>query len=77
MEKILSILNNFNDCVDYEKETGLLTNGIIDSVGLVMVVAELEEVFQIEIPLDEIVPENFDSVKDIWNMVIRLKPSTK
>lgn len=75
MEKIVSILNKYNDCIDYEKETGLLTNGVIDSVGLVTVVAELEEAFQIDIPLDEMVPENFDSVKDIWGMIIRLKQS--
>ena len=42
-----------------------LEAGIIDSVGILELVAFLEEKFQIEVEDEEIVPENFDSVNQL------------
>lgn len=52
-----------------------MTDGLIDSVDLVELVAKLEEIFDIDISLDEIIPENFDSAENIWDMIKRLKSS--
>lgn len=72
MEELLKILKAFNDSINFESEKGLLTDGIIDSVDLVGLVAELEESYHIDIPLEEIIPENFDSASDIYQMLKRL-----
>ena len=73
MEKIKEILLEINDNVDYEKEHALLTNGVIDSVELVELVTRLEKEYEIEIPLDEISPENFDSMEDILHMIEQIQ----
>ena len=73
MEKIKKILLEINDNVDYEKEHALLTNGVIDSVELVELVTKLEEEYEIEIPLDEISPENFDSMTGILYMIEQIQ----
>lgn len=73
MEKIKEILLKINDNIDYEKEHALLTNGVIDSVELVELVTKLEEEYGIEIPLDMISPENFDSMEDILHMVEQIQ----
>ena len=44
---------------------------------MVKIIVELEEKFQIEILLDEIIPENFDSIYEMWNMVQRISEETK
>ncbi len=75
MEELLNILQQFDDCIDYKVETALMTDGLIDSVDLVELVAKLEEIFDIDISLDEIIPENFDSAENIWDMIKRLKSS--
>lgn len=77
MEELIKILDKTLNNVNYEKETKLLTDGKIDSVELVKIIVALEEKFQIEILLDEIIPENFDSIYEMWNMVQRISEETK
>ena len=63
MEELLTILNDMDDSIDWEKEEGLIDNRILDSFGVISLVAELGEAFDIEIEASEIVPQNFNSVK--------------
>jgi acyl carrier protein len=59
------ILSNFlkeDKSIKLVDENSFLDAGIIDSVGILELVAFLEEKFQIEVEDEEIVPENFDSV---------------
>jgi acyl carrier protein len=55
------------------KKTGiedpLLKNGLIDSLGILDVVAFLEKEFAITITDEELLPENFDSIRNISNFV--------
>ncbi len=51
----------------------IVSDGVVDSVDLVGIVAELEEEFGVEIPMDEISPENFDSLPAMQSMLERLK----
>lgn len=51
----------------------LVTDGVIDSVDIVSLIAELEDAFQISIPMEEVAEANFDSVKAMWKMIERLR----
>lgn len=73
MEELLTILNDMDDSIDWENEEGLIDNRILDSFGVISLVAELGEAFDIEIEASEIVPQNFNSVKAIYAMVTRLQ----
>lgn len=73
MEELLFFLEKFNEQIDFRTEAALMTDGRIDSVELVTLVSDLEEKFQVEISLDEIIPDNFDSAERIWQMLQRLK----
>jgi len=73
MEELLKVLEQFDDCIDFKEENALMTDGVIDSVRLVELVGELEDHFGVDISLDEVLPENFDSAEYIWNMIQRLK----
>lgn len=48
-----------------EKDTGLLEKGILDSLGILDVVAFLESEFSIVICDEELVPENFQSLSTL------------
>ncbi|MBM6853652.1 acyl carrier protein [Mediterraneibacter glycyrrhizinilyticus] len=73
MDKILEILREIDDSVDYEKETELIDGHILDSFGVITLVSELEDEFDISIDAVEMVPANFNSAAAIWEMVKRLQ----
>ncbi len=50
-------------------EDSLLEKGIIDSTGVLELVAFLEESYHFKIKDEELVPENLDSIKNISNFV--------
>ncbi len=45
--------------------TDLIDSGVIDSLALVTMIAEIEEEFQVELPLDDFDVEQFRSVERI------------
>ncbi len=65
MEEILKILREIKPGVDFEGRTDLVSGGILDSFDIISLVSELNEVLDIEIPVEEIVPENFESAEAI------------
>lgn len=72
MEEILDILNGLGLDVDFEHCTTLIDDGILESLDIVTVIAELSDAFDITIPARDIVPENFNSAEAMLNMVNHL-----
>lgn len=73
-EIILEILQEMHPEVDnFEEICDLVHGGTLDSLNIVMLIAELSEKFDIEIPPQEIVYENFDSVDGLVKMVEKLQ----
>ena len=54
-------------------DESLTETGVIDSIGLLQLVDYLESRYKIEIPMEEITPENFDTLSGISRSVINLK----
>lgn len=73
MEKILEILKSVRSDVDYETADKLIDDGILDSFDIVAVVGELCDAFDITITVDDLEPENFNSVAAIKELVDRLQ----
>lgn len=73
MERLIEILEEIEDGVDYENCTTLIDQGILDSLAIISLVAEIEDEFDVQIPTVEIVPANFNSAKAIWNLIVRLQ----
>ncbi len=73
MDRILEILRGIDDSIDYEREEALIDGGLLDSFGVITLVAELEEAFDITIEAAEMTPANFNSAGAIREMVERLQ----
>ena len=71
-EQIIEILNEIDDSIDYENEDRLVDDHLLDSFGIISLVAELEDNFDIQIGAEEMIPENFNSVDALAAMVERL-----
>lgn len=72
METLLRILNELHPEVDFETETGLVDNKILDSFDIVTIVAEVDAEFDVQIPVVELTPENFNSAQALFALVERL-----
>ncbi len=71
MEKLLAILRDANEDVDFENETALVDDGLIDSFDINVIIAALDEAFDIHIEVGDIEPENFNSAQAILELVQR------
>ena len=72
MEKLIDILSELHPDVDFETEQHLIDEGILDSFDIVTLVAEIDAEFDVQIPAEELVPDNFNSAKALFALVERL-----
>lgn len=56
MEELLEILNEIDDSIDYENETALIDDQLLDSFAIITLVSELEDAFDISIEASEMMP---------------------
>ena len=73
MENLLEILKGIRPDVNFANETALIDDGILDSFDVVSIISEIDEVFDVQIRINELDPENFNSADAIWNLVQTLK----
>lgn len=72
-EKVIAILNEVKPTRDLSDVQDIIEGGYLDSFELMSLIALLGESFGVEIGIDEIVPENFNSVAAMVAMVERLQ----
>ncbi len=72
MEQLLEILKKMHADVDFDVEEDLIGEGILDSLDIVTLITEINLTFDVSIPAEEVVPENFNSVSAIWALIERL-----
>ena len=72
-EKVLALLKEEIPEVDFTESDALVDDGILDSLLITQVIAVLTMEFGIEIPYEEIIEENFNSIAGLAAMVKRLQ----
>jgi D-alanine--poly(phosphoribitol) ligase subunit 2 len=72
MEELLKILSELRPDVDFEQNEKLIDDGILDSFDIITLVGEINEHFEIEIRVEDLLPENFNSVKAMMALISQL-----
>ncbi len=72
-EEVLEILADLRPDVDFEKEEKIIDDGILDSFDIIATVKEFNDTFDIDITVDELVPENFNTVDNMVELIERLQ----
>ena len=72
MEQLLEILNELHPDVDFETADNLIDGKILDSFDIVTLVAEIDSEFDVAIPAEELIPENFNSAEALYELIMRL-----
>lgn len=69
MNKLIEILSEICPNVDFRKEKALVDDGLIDSFEIVSIVAEIMDHFEVELDVDDLMPENFNSVEAMMQLI--------
>ena len=73
MEEILAILREIRPDVDFENETKLIDDEILDSFDIISIVGELNDHYDVEINVEDLEPENFNSVSAMLELIAKLR----
>ena len=73
MDQLLELLKDVNEDVDFTTQTAIIDDEVIDSLDFTGLIADMEDTFDIEIGMNDIVPENFNTVDAMWAMIQRLQ----
>lgn len=73
MEELKQLLQESYPDIDFDAEKALMSNGILDSLAVVEIIAKLEDAFDISVTMEYIQPKYFESVETMWEMVEELQ----
>ncbi|MBM7561158.1 acyl carrier protein [Fusibacter tunisiensis] len=72
MKELIEILKGLHPDVDFENTTTLIDDQILDSFDIITLITEIDSVFDVQIPAEEIVPERFNSAKALYELIEEL-----
>lgn len=68
-EQVLEILTEIRGDIDFENEKKLIDDNILASLDIVAIVGEFNEEFDVEISVEDLIPENFNSVDAMVELI--------
>ena len=71
-EQVTKILKEIKPTRDFEGVANIIDGGYLDSLELMGLITALTENFEVDIDIDSITPENFNSVDAIAAMIDKL-----
>lgn len=72
MDALLKILEELHPEVDFRTHTSLIDEKVLDSFDIITLITEINEEFDVRIPVDEITPQNFNSAEALYKLIQRL-----
>lgn len=76
-QEILHILQEINPYMEIETDTKLLEEEILDSMEILLLISELEDKYQIQIPLESLQLEDFQDILSITKFVKKQSEGTQ
>lgn len=72
-DTIIDIIKGVKPAAAVDENTRLIDEKVLDSLAMISLVAELSDEFDVDISAQDIVPENFETVKAIAALIERLE----
>ena len=73
METLKAILSEIRPDVDFETEKQLIDNGVLDSFDIISIASEINGAFDVEINVENLLPENFNSMEAMYELICKLQ----
>lgn len=72
-EQLLTLLKKVKHNVDFENERYLIDDGILDSFDIIAIIREINDAFDIEINVEDLEPDNFNTVDAMVELIEKLQ----
>lgn len=73
MEKLQQILEEIRPDIDFTAEDKLIDDGILDSMDIIAIVTTVNDTFDVDINVQYLLPENFNSMEAIYQLICKLQ----
>lgn len=73
MEELLKLLQEIRPDVDFDHTERLIDDQVLDSFDIVTLVGEMNDRFNIQIGVEHLLPENFNSIEAMLKLVEKLQ----
>ncbi|MDO4332431.1 MAG: acyl carrier protein [Eubacteriales bacterium] len=73
MEELKAILSEIRPDIDFDEEKHLIDDGILDSFDIISIVGEVNTAFDVEINVEDLLPENFNSMQAMYDLICKLQ----
>lgn len=73
MEKLQQILEEIRPDIDFAVEDKLIDDGILDSIDIIAIVTTVNDTFDVDINVQYLLPENFNSMEAIYQLICKLQ----
>ena len=73
MNDFIAMLKKIKPNVDFENEDALVDDGILESLDIITIIAEIADKYDVIIPSDEITSDIFNSAEALYELVEDLK----
>lgn len=73
MEELKKMLQDKFPNIDFDAEKALVSGGVLDSLQVVEIIGEIEDLFDISVTMEYIQPDYFESVETMWDMIEELQ----
>lgn len=72
MDELKRILEEIRPDIDFAAEEKLIDNGILDSIDIIAIVTQVNDAFDVDINVQYLLPENFNSMAAIYALIQKL-----
>lgn len=73
MDALYEILEDIRPDVDFRGSGELVERGDIDSFDIVTIIARIEEAYNVEVPVELMLPEHFNSAEAMMGLIQTLQ----
>lgn len=71
--EVIEILKDVRSDIDYENESAMIDDGKLESLDIVAIVGEFNDAFDVNISVEDLLPENFNSVDAMVELIVKLQ----
>ncbi len=73
MDELKEILSEIRPDLDFDAEKHLIDDGLLDSFDIISIVGEINTEFDVEINVEYLLPENFNSMEAMYELICKLQ----
>ena len=73
MEELREILQEIRPDLDFDKEKNMIDGKVLDSFDIIAIVSEINEQFDLRINVNDLVPDNFNSIENMWDLIQKMQ----